>query len=288
VADVIADLGRPAPGAHGTMLPVRYRVTRNHRETQDTVTLDLEPIDDPIAEPGPGQFTMLYSFPAGEAPISVSGNPGDEGVLRHTIRAAGIVTSALCAAEPGTTVGVRGPFGRGWDLGAARGKDVVVVGGGIGLAPLRTLVRQVLAARADFGRVSVLVGARTPDDLVLRDEVEHWRGRLDVEVAVTVDAADPSWRGDVGLVTKLLDRAPFAPDHVAAFVCGPEVMMRFVALGLMERGVPPEAVEVSLERNMQCAIRRCGHCLLGPMFVCTDGPVLPWSTVAPLLAVRRW
>jgi NAD(P)H-flavin reductase len=270
------------------MVPLRYRVVHHEWETRDTATIDLAPVDGTAIEPAPGQFTMLYAFPVGEAPISVSGCPSDDGTLRQTIRVAGAVTRALCEAAPGATIGVRGPFGRGWSLDAARGRDVVVTGGGIGLAPLRALVRQIILERADFGRVSVLIGARTPDDLLFRDEVEHWRGRFDVDVAVTVDAAPATWRGDVGLVTKLVDRALFDPANVAAFVCGPEVMMRFVAQALLARGVPPESVEVSMERNMQCAIRRCGHCLLGPLFVCTDGPVVPWSTVSPLLAVRGW
>lgn len=270
-----------------SLIPTRYRVTRNERQTHDTVSLDLEPVDAAIAEPEPGQFTMLYAFPAGEAPISVSGSPASDGALRHTIRAGGAVTAALCSVRPGAMVGVRGPFGRGWSLPAARGRNVVLVGGGIGLAPLRPVVRQLVADRGSYGQVAVLVGARTPDDVLFREELATWRA-ADLDVMVTVDAAPPSWSGDVGLVTKLVERVPFALEHAAAFVCGPELMMRFVAQWLVERGAAAEAIEVSMERNMQCAVRRCGHCLLGPLFICSDGPVLSWATMRPLLAVRGW
>jgi anaerobic sulfite reductase subunit B len=250
------------------------------------VTLDLTPDGPGIGEPLPGQFTMLYAFGAGEAPISVSGCPADDGVLRHTVRRAGAVTRALCALTPGQAVGVRGPYGAGWPLPAAARPDLVVVAGGIGLAPLRPVMRRVVAGRERFGRVALVVGTRTPDDLLFRPELTAWRGSLDLQVEVTVDAAPPSWRGDVGVVTKLLPRLRLDPGRTVALVCGPEVMMRVVARHLVGAGLAPDRIHVSLERNMACAVGHCGHCQLGPLFVCRDGPVVAWSAVAPLLGVR--
>lgn len=274
----------------GLDVPVAYRVVHRLAETQDVATLGLEPVDRPIDEPGPGQFTMLYAFGIGEVPISVSGVPGDGGPLRHTVRAAGPTTRALQQLQPGAVVGVRGPFGRGWpamdELGP--GRNLAIVGGGIGLAPLRPVVRAALADRDEVGRVAVLVGARTPADVLFGAELDRWREEGELDLAVTVDAASPSWRGRVGFVTDLVAAAPIEPARTTAFVCGPEVMMRVVARSLVDRGIAPDDIHVSLERNMHCAVRRCGRCQLGPLFVCTDGPVVPWSVAGPLLAVRRW
>ena len=267
-----------------------FRVAARCDETADVVTLDLAPVDPLVGidEPAPGQFTMLYAFGVGEAPISVSGCPTDDGALRHTIRAAGAVTQALCTLRRGDQLGVRGPFGVGWPVADLDGLDLVVVGGGIGLAPVRPVVRRVVADRNRFGRVALVVGARTPADLLYRPELAAWRGRFDLDVEVIVDAAPTDWRGEVGVVTKVLPRLPVDPDHAVALVCGPEVMMRVVARHLLDAGFDAERIHVSLERNMQCAVGHCGHCLLGPLFMCADGPVLPWSTAAPLLEVRRW
>jgi anaerobic sulfite reductase subunit B len=270
------------------MVPARYRIADRVVETRDTVTIDLVPCDEPITEAEPGQFLMLYAFGVGETAISVSGCPGDEGRLRHTIRAAGAGTRALCALPTGSMVGVRGPFGNGWPWPSVDGHDVLVVAGGIGFAPLRPIVRRLLAERSRFGRVAVMVGARTPTDLVHRAELDEWWRRSNVEVAVTVDAADRAWRGEVGVVNTLLGRVSFTPDRAVAFVCGPEVMMRVVARDLVDLGVRADRIFVSLERNMHCAIGQCGHCQLGPLFVCADGPVVSWMRAAPLLAVRRW
>lgn len=266
------------------MTPVMHRVRDRRDEPDDTVTLFLEPVDAALPEPRPGQFNMLWAFGVGEAPISVA----DAGPvpLVHTIRRVGAVTGALCDAQAGDAVGVRGPFGTGWDLASAAGRDVLVVAGGLGLAPLRPVIQHVLAHRTDYGRLVLLVGAREPGALLYRDELEAWRGRLDIEVEVTVDTAPPSWRGDVGLVTDLLRRAPVDRGSAVTFVCGPEIMMRFVAQAMVDAGADPGSVHVSLERNMQCAIGHCGHCQLGPAFVCKDGPVLAWSRIAPQLMVR--
>ena len=272
----------------GPMVPARYRVTDHRQDNADTVTISLMPIDDPIDDPEPGQFAMLYAFGVGEVPISVSGCPRREGALMHTIRAVGATSRALCGLQPESVLGVRGPFGVGWDVPSAEGSDVLIVGGGIGLAPLRPVVREVLAARERFGQVAILIGARTPQDLLYADEVEQWRAVPGVHVEVTVDAADRNWDGHVGLVTALLDEIPVDPSRTTSFLCGPEVMIRVVARAIVESGSAADQIRVSLERNMHCAVRQCGHCQLGPLFVCADGPVVTWAVAADLLAVRRW
>jgi NAD(P)H-flavin reductase len=228
---------------------------------------------------------MLWAFGVGEAPISLAGF--EHGILSHTIRRVGAVTQALCSTTIGDQVGVRGPFGIGWNLSRAAGRDVLIVAGGLGVAPIRPMVTELLAHRADYGRVVLLIGARTPETLLYRDELEGWRGRLDMEVEVTVDAASPQWRGEVGVVTRLIERAPIDPDKTTAFVCGPEVMMRFAAQSALDRGVAPGQVWLSFERNMHCAVGHCGHCQLGSLFLCKDGPVLSWPSAEGLLQVRE-
>ena len=269
------------------MTPTAYRVAGRHEETATVVTVVLEPVAAAIEEPQPGQFTMLYAFGVGEVPISVSGCPADDGVLRQTVRAAGAVTQALCRLAPGDPIGVRGPFGVGWPLTAAEGHHLVVVGGGIGLAPLRPVMRRVIADRDRFERVALVVGARTPADLLYRSELASWRARFDVDVQITVDAAAPDWHGDVGAVTRSLPRLLLDPARTVALVCGPELMIRATVRHLLDVGLEAERVHVSLELNMRCALGQCGHCQLGPVFVCKDGPVLKWSTAGPLLEVLR-
>ncbi|WP_237322526.1 FAD/NAD(P)-binding protein [Streptomyces sp. JJ36] len=249
-----------------------------------TATFVLEPAGRPLPAFVPGQFAMVYAFGTGDVPLSVSGLDG--GRLTHTVRAVGAVSGALQRVRPGDTVGVRGPFGTGWDLPAAAGHDLLVLAGGIGLAPLRPLVRQALAGPGRYGRLSVLIGARTPGDLLYARETEEWRA-AGARVLVTVDRPDDAWTGEVGVVTTLLDRVAFSPARATAFVCGPEVMIRACARDLVRRGLPADRVRVSLERTMHCGTGHCGHCQLGPVLLCRSGPVLPWSRVRPLLAVRE-
>jgi len=267
------------------MVPAPYRVVDRREETYDTVTLTMEPVAAPISPFRPGQFTMLYAFGVGEVPISISGSAGG-GTLVQTLRAVGAVTRALCDASPGATVGVRGPFGTDWDVVDAAGQDLVIVAGGIGLAPLRPAVLAALADRARYRRVVLLVGARSPQDLLFQDQLAGWRAR-GADVAIIVDQADAGWKGDVGLVTKLVDHADFDAAGCAAFVCGPEVMMRFTARSLRRRGVPADQIRVSLERDMKCGVGLCGHCQLGPLLVCRDGPVRRYHEIADLLVVKE-
>ncbi len=269
------------------MLPQLYRVQRVRREIPDTFTLELEPEEGVEVPPfASGQFNMLYVFGVGEIPISISGDPARRRPLVHTTRAVGTVSKAMRELKPEDVIGVRGPFGSHWPIERAMGKDVVIVAGGIGLAPLRSAMYQVISQREKYGKVVLLYGARTPEDILYRREVEHWRAHFDLEVYVTVDNATGKWRGSVGVVTRLIPRAPFDPLNTAAMICGPEIMMRFTAAELEKRGVATENIFVSMERNMKCAIGQCGHCQYGPHFVCKDGPVFQYSRVQHLLT--KW
>lgn len=266
----------------GPLTPRPARVLGWRRETRESVTIAVEPA---AAGWRPGQFNMLYAFGVGEVPISISGDPARSDRVVHTVRSVGMVSDALCRLRRGEWVGVRGPYGSAWPLDAARGRDVLVVAGGVGLAPLRPVVHELVRHRADFGRVTLLYGARTPGDLLFRSELERWRRRIDV--LVTVDAAADGWTGDVGVVPALLRRARFDPAGAVAMLCGPEVMMRFALAELRGLGVPDPATWISMERNMHCAIGLCGHCQLGAAFVCRDGPVFRADRIAWMLGVRE-
>jgi NAD(P)H-flavin reductase len=271
--------------AAGAFVPSPFRVAARTQDTADTWTLTLEPLDGGFAV-APGQFVMVYAFGVGEVPISVSGPPEQPGEpLVLTVRAVGAVTTAICSSEPGSVLGLRGPLGNSWPIERAAGGDVVVVAGGIGLAPLRPVVLHALAHRGSYQAVWVLYGARTPRDLLYREELEAWQYEIGVDV--TVDAADTGWPGRVGVVPKLVAQADFRPDAVRAFVCGPEVMIDFTVAALRERGVRDEQIFLSLERDMRCGVGLCGHCQLGPTLICRDGPVYTLTQVASLLGVRE-
>jgi NAD(P)H-flavin reductase len=276
-----------AAAAADPMLPRPFRVTARHLDTRDTVTLALDPLDGVPLAFAAGQFTMLHAFGVGEVPISISGDPRSCSPLLHTIRDVGSVTHALVGATPGTAIGVRGPFGTGWEVGAGQGGDVVVIAGGIGLAPLRPALLELAHDRAAYGRVVLLYGARSPEDILFAGDLARWAAHHRITVEVTVDYGPPDWTGRVGLVTDLVPRAGFDPAHALALVCGPEVMMRAVATALVARGVAPERVRLSMERNMKCGVGLCGHCQLRELFLCLDGPVLGFDRLAPLMDVRE-
>jgi len=269
------------PARNSLYLPTPHRVRQRRRDTADTWTLELEP----GLSFEPGQFTMVYAFGAGELPVSISGDPLRPDRLVHTIRAVGPTTRAICSVERGGVVGIRGPYGTAWPLDAAEGGDVVVAAGGIGLAPLRGALYELIARRQRYNRVVLLYGGRSPDQLLYTAELERWAQRQEVEVLVTVDSADDRWRGSIGVVSTLVPHAHFDPAITTAMVCGPEVMMRFTAADLVAAGVPPERVHLSMERNMKCALGQCGRCQLGPVFVCGDGPVFAYPTIEPLMKV---
>jgi NAD(P)H-flavin reductase len=234
----------------------------------------------------PGQFMMVYVFGQGEIPISISGDPAKRDRIVHTVRAVGAVSRAICKAKEGSAIGLRGPFGSAWPTELTAGYDILVVAGGIGLAPLRPVLHSVIANRGRYGHVFLLGGARTPDIFIYRDEMDRWR-RGGIDVRLTVDAAAPGWRASVGPVTTLIPRVEFDPSRTAAFIVGPEIMMRVVVDALAQRAIPHDRLFISMERNMKCAVGFCGHCQLGPTFICKDGPVFPYSRLAPWLAIRN-
>ncbi len=269
------------------MVPAPYQVRRLRRETRDTSTLELTPAAGGALTFRAGQFNMVYVFGVGEVPVSLSGDPLRDAGITHTVRAVGAVTSALCHLRPGEVVGVRGPFGTSWPVEAAEGKDVVIVAGGIGLAPLRPVIYQLQARRERYGRIALLYGARAPRDLLYGTELLHWSSRFDLQVEVTVDSPVREWKGNVGVVTTLIPRAVFGPAETIAMVCGPEIMMRFAVAELQKARVPADAIYVSLERNMKCGVGLCGHCQFGPHFVCRQGPVFRFTEVEPLWQIRE-
>jgi NAD(P)H-flavin reductase len=272
----------------GYLTPAVARVAGVHRETRDTWTLELAP----PAQQGAwqyraGQFNMLYAFGIGEAPISISGSGRHDGTLLHTVRALGMVSSALARLKRGDSVGVRGPYGSAWPVEEAAGSDVLIAAGGLGFAPVRPVLHALVARRERYGKLILLYGTRSPEEILFRREIDAWRGRPDVDIEVTVDHAAGGWRGHVGVVTSLIPRAAFDPDHTVAMLCGPEVMMRFTVAALRAAGLADERMYLSLERNMQCALGHCGHCQFGADFICKDGPVLRYDRVRERLAVRE-
>jgi len=260
------------------MLPQPYVVRDVAKETPDTFTLTLRPDHGtPGASFQPGQFSMLWVFGVGELPISISGDSGDHDRLVYTVRSVGQATHALVSRRVGDGVGVRGPMGTGWPIEAAAGRDLIVVAGGIGLAPLRPLIYHVLGNRKRFGRLVVLYGARSPRELLYRKELTRWARHPETQVLVTVDYGGLGWRGHVGVVTTLFKYARLQAEHSLAEVCGPEIMMRFVGRELENQGLCSKDIYLSMERNMKCGIGVCGHCQYGPHFVCKDGPVFPYT-----------
>jgi len=270
------------------MTPEVSRVGAVRRETADTWTLELAPPEGTGAwNYRAGQFNMLYAFGVGEVPVSISGCDPRSGALLHTVRAVGTVSSALTRVKRGDAVGVRGPYGSAWPVEEAAGSDVVIAAGGLGFAPVRPIVRAVLQARERYGRVVLLYGTRSPEDILFRRELEDWRRRFDVDIQITVDRATDGWHGNVGVVTTLVRRAAFDADHTVAMLCGPEVMMRFTAAALRDAGVADERMYLSMERNMKCALGHCGHCQFGRDFICKDGPVLRYDQLRDRLALRE-
>ena len=280
--------GAPAQTPTRGLIPTPYTVRRRHRETGDIVTLEMAAADGG-GLPGfiPGQFNMLYVFGVGEVPISISGDPLREQALVHTVRAVGSVTRRVFGLRRGDQLGVRGPFGSGWPVAETADRDIVVIAGGIGLAPLRPLVYHLLRRHRHRGELALLYGARSPDELVFCRDLHRWQNRNDIQVAVTVDAAYRGWNGHVGVVTRLIGQLNVHAPEALAMVCGPEIMMRFALWELLQRGFEPSNIHLSLERHMQCGIGICGHCQFGPELVCRDGPVFAYPRIAPWFLERE-
>lgn len=270
------------------MLPVVARVARRVRELPDTWTLDLvSPDGGPLLRYEPGQFTMMYVLGVGEIPVSISGDASDATRLVQTVRAVGKVSEAVTRLAAGDILGVRGPYGTAWPVAEGYGRDVVVVAGGLGLAPLRPALYQLQAERQRFGKLVLLYGTRRPEDILFRRQLETWRRQLDMEIEVTVDHANVDWRGNVGVVTKLIPRLGIDAANAMALVCGPEVMMRFAASALHDIGLADDTIHLSLERNMKCAVGLCGHCQFAGSFICKDGAVMRYDKVRRLLALKE-
>jgi NAD(P)H-flavin reductase len=265
------------------MLPSAFLLRHVAKETPDTFTLTLEPENGGTTSFQAGQFSMLWVFGVGELPISISGNPAEAGHLVYTIRSVGHATHALVSQRVGSSIGVRGPFGTSWPVQAARGRDLIIVAGGIGLAPLRPVIYEVLNHREDYGRLVLLYGARSPRELLYRKELAAWARQPDTQVLVSVDYGGLSWRGHVGVVTTLFKFARLQPSKSVAMLCGPEIMMRYVLRELDGLGLAREDVYLSMERNMKCGIGLCGHCQYGPYFICKDGPVFRSDRIRPLM-----
>lgn len=267
-------------------LPEIWTLERRTQENVDTVSLELRPDDrDQTFAAKPGQFNMLYSPGHGEIPISISSMR--RGSVLHTVRKVGAISAALVGAEVGSSLGVRGPFGSPWPLEQAFGKHILLMAGGLGLAPLRPVIEWVCERRETFHDVYVLYGARDKEHLIFRDELVTWQKRSDLVLALTVDHADVTWHGHVGTLPQLLDVFFLDVQRTVAFLCGPEIMMRLGASRLLELGIPSEQIFLSMERNMKCALGFCGHCQLGPEFICRDGPVLRYDRVACLMGVKQ-
>ncbi|ABK71901.1 oxidoreductase [Mycolicibacterium smegmatis] len=270
------------------MEPVPYRVRERVVENRDSATLFLDPVNGALRTPRPGEFMMMYAFGIGEIAVSVSGiSPEPETTVAHTVRAVGAVSTALRDAAVGSLVGLRGPFGTGWGHEVATGRELVIVAGGVGLAPLRPVIVDVLACRHMYGQVTVIAGARSRDDFLFTPELRQWSSRGSIDVHLTVDIPVQGWPGEVGFVTEPLRRLPVRPERTTAYLCGPEPMMRASAEVLMGKGLRASDIRVSLERNMQCGIGWCGHCQLGPLLLCRDGPVVGYDVADPLLAVKE-
>lgn len=282
---------RPEPVCGSeSMIPVPARIKRVIQENANTRTFDVEIVDPTLRGRYrwlPGQFNMLYVPGIGEAAISISSDPNEPQLLKHTIRVVGSVTRAIDRIGEGGIVGLRGPFGRGWPVEELNGGDVVLVAGGIGLAPLRPVVYWLRKHRQKFRRVVLLFGCRTPDDRIYVEELDAWDSDHQIEVLVTVDNAVGNWTGPVGVVTKLLQRIKVSADRTTVMVCGPQMLNRAAAWSFLQLHVPGDRVFLSLERNMQCGFGQCGHCQYGKQFVCKDGPVFAFTEIADIFAKKE-
>ncbi|MBT8198986.1 MAG: FAD/NAD(P)-binding protein [Acidimicrobiia bacterium] len=272
-------------GSVSAMLPSAFPIVDKDWELADTYTLHFA--TDGAFDFDPGQMVMISQPGVGEVPISISSNPDVHDRMSLTIRGSGSVTRALGRLDYGDVVGIRGPYGTPWPLDTAIDQDLMIIAGGIGLAPLRSLIYRALARRSDFRNLTLLYGSRDPQSLLFERELHEWRGRFDMEVEITVDRSSPEWMGEVGLVTSLVDRARFSEADAVAMVCGPEIMMHFVGIALTDKGMHPDNIFFSMERNMKCGIGLCGHCQLGAEFLCKDGPVFSLSRIEPLMKVEE-
>lgn len=261
-------------------LPVRARIAESRPLTRMEKLFRLELPEGMSLQHQPGQFVELSVFGVGEAPISISSSPSrSNGTFELCVRRAGSVTGAMHRLEPGDIVGLRGPLGRGFPIQRFRGKDLLFAPGGLGLAPLRSLIQQVLDDRRNFGKITILYGARHPSELLFTDELEQWRNQPNVEVHLTVDRPDDDWKGNVGVITTLFPRISLYALNTVAVTVGPTVMYRFVLMELLGKGIPEGNIWLSLERRMKCGVGKCGHCQMNHLYACTDGPAFCYAQI---------
>ena len=268
----------------GMLVPYSAEVVDMRRESPSVFTLRLRPRPPagcPLPRFHPGQFNMLCLPQVGEVPISIVSDPRDPELLDHAIRSVGRVTGALAGLRAGDWLGLRGPLGKGWPMRESEQRDLVVVTGGVGCAPVTGAIEYVMRRRERFGRLNIVQGVKHSDDFFWEDRYARWAQAPETQVLLAADAAGPLWPGHVGRVTELFDRLRFDPDRVNVLLCGPEGMMAAVIGEMRARGVPDSAIWVSMERNMQCGVGLCGHCQIGPWFVCRDGPVFRYDRIAP-------
>lgn len=272
-----------------THLPHEAEIVERVPESRTIFTLRLR-FTDPQRHTAyrfaPGQFNMVYLYGVGEVAISIVSDPEDEHLFDHTIRIVGRVTQALARLKAGDRLGIRGPFGRGWPLREAEGRDVMIVTGGLGCAPTVSVINYVMRRRSRFGRLVIMQGVKHADDLIWRERYDQWRQVPDTQVLVAADAGVALWPWHIGPVTELFDRARIEPARAMAMMCGPEGMMRVAVDHLRERGVPEGNLWLSMERSMHCAVGLCGHCQHGGKFVCKDGPVFSFAEMKPLFGIR--
>jgi sulfhydrogenase subunit gamma (sulfur reductase) len=231
----------------------------------------------------PGQFVEVSLFGIGEAPISISSSPSrSNGTFELCIRNVGDLTKAMHQLEPGAMLGIRGPFGAGFPIGKMKGKDILFAAGGLGVAPLRSLINEVLDQRGSFGRVIILYGTKHPSEILFEQELAEWAGRDDVEFHMTVDRGDENWTGNVGVITTLFPRITINPRNTVAATCGPPIMYRFVLMEMLGKGIPETQIYLSLERRMKCGVGKCGHCQINDLYCCQDGPVFRYADIKGL------
>ena len=270
-------------------VPWEAEVVERIQESPTIFTLRLRLVDAEARKAyrfAPGQFNMVYLYGVGEVPISIASDPQDTNLLGHTIRAVGRVTEGLSRLGVGEQLGLRGPYGRGWPLAEAEGKDIVVVTGGLGCAPVVGVINYIIMRRERFGRLTVIQGVKHAEELIWRERYAYWNTLPDTQVLLAADHGGPLWPWHVGLVTEVFDQVEITPQRTVAMMCGPEGMMRAAVRNLTARGLAEDSIYLSMERNMQCAVGQCGHCQFGASFICRQGPVFAYSRIKELMGVR--
>lgn len=262
--------------------PMKAKIIKTHDYTAHERLLRIVLEDERELGHWPGQFVELSLFGFGEAPISVCSSPTEKGYFDLTVRRVGAVTEALHRLKRGNVLGIRGPYGNGFPLDKLHGNNILIVAGGLGIVPLRALIHYILDKRKDFGEVQILLGCKTPQDVLFNDEIAHWRKRTDIKFSCTVDKADPDWKGNIGLITGLIPGVTLRPQQTYAVVVGPPIMYKFVIAELLKKGIPEQQIVVSLERKMKCGLGKCGACQVRNIYVCQSGPVFTFAELKEL------